>query len=88
MSIESVFVGLVVVLSLTLFITSVVSYRRSRDSKIAIVAFAFFLFFLKSVIWVIGLFFIEIQVSTTFVLLAIMDVAVLLILFAATLRPS
>ncbi|MFQ5885088.1 MAG: hypothetical protein ACE5IO_08315 [Thermoplasmata archaeon] len=88
MSLESVFVGLLFILCLALLITSLISYRRSRDSKIAIVSVAFFLFFLKSVIWIIGLFSAEIDVSTTFVLLAIMDVAVLLAFFGATLRPS
>ncbi|MFQ6061450.1 MAG: hypothetical protein ACE5KV_09220 [Thermoplasmata archaeon] len=88
MWLETVLVALVAALSFALFITSIISYRRSRDSKIAVVSVAFFLILVKSVIWIAGLFNPEIDVPTIFILLAVMDVAVLLTFFVATLKPS
>ncbi|MEE9223237.1 MAG: hypothetical protein V3U51_00590 [Thermoplasmata archaeon] len=88
MSLESILVGVLVVLSFALFVTSVISYRRSGERRMALVAVAFLLILLKGILWTFGLFYSEIDIPTTFTLLAVFDVAVLVTFFVATLKPS
>ena len=88
MTLESILVGVLVVLSFALFVTSLISYRRSGERRMAIVAIAFFLILVKGIVWTVGLFYSELDVPTTFTLLAVFDVAVLVTFFVATLKPS
>ncbi len=48
----------------------------------------FFLILVKGIVWTVGLFYSEMDVPTTFTLLAVFDVAVLVTFFVATLKPS
>lgn len=76
----------VTVFSLALFIIGYVSYRRTGHPKLLAVSIAFLLFFIKGVVMALGLYFPDIVNVTTELESILLDVAILLTLYYATVR--
>jgi len=76
----------ITVISLGMFIVSVLSYRKFKNMKLLFVSLAFFVFFLKGLIESLSLFTKEIAVIDSSVTLKLFDLCILMLLFVATLK--
>jgi hypothetical protein len=83
---KDIFIAWMTVFSATLFFISLVSYVRTRSSRIVLVALAFLMFCIKGIALSIGLYRPELLHVTTELPSLLFDVLILLILFFATVR--
>ncbi|MBX8633836.1 MAG: hypothetical protein KHF84_04945 [Thermoplasmata archaeon] len=74
----------VTAIAFVLFLISVIAYRRSRNSRIGIVSAAFFLFFIEGIVFTYQLFDQYFALSAFFIIVGVMDIGILLLIFAAT----
>jgi hypothetical protein len=82
---ENIIRAFVTVFALALLIIALLSYRRAKNPKLLIIGSAFALFFIKGVLLSYGLFFKEIEELIT-PFSSLFDLAILLVLFSATLK--
>jgi len=83
---KDIFIAWMTVFSATLFIISLISYMRTRNGRLVLVATAFLMFCLKGVALSIGLYWPDLLRVTTELPSLLFDVLILLILFFATVR--
>jgi hypothetical protein len=76
----------VTAIAFVLFVISVIAYRRSLNSRIAMVSAAFFLFFVEGIIFTYQLFDQYFALSAFFTIVGLIDIGILLLIFAATLK--
>jgi len=76
----------ITVFSLGMLIVSLISYKKSRNSKLIFVSFAFLIFFIKGMIQSLGLFYIELASMNSNIYLKLFDLSILIFLFIATLK--
>ena len=76
----------ITVISLGMFVVSILSYKKFKNMKLLFVSLAFFVFFLKGLIESLSLFMKDIAVIDSSVSLKLFDLFILLLLFVATLK--
>ena len=74
------------VFSLGLLITSLVSYRRTKNTKLIFVSIVFLLFFCKGILLCFDLIYPDTGVFHSLFSFTLLDVIVLFFLFSATLK--
>jgi hypothetical protein len=85
-AIENVLLAAVSVFALALTVIAVVAFRRTKDKHLVFLAGAFGVFFVKSLILTILLFAGPIAVGQFFLLSGSLDLAILALFYAFTLR--
>jgi len=86
MGFESIAInGFLTVFSLGLLIISLISYKKSRNTKLVFVSMVFFVFFIKSIVLSIGIFY-EIDYLKINPFFGFFDLTILILLFIATLK--
>jgi hypothetical protein len=75
-----------IVFSLGLLITSLMSYQRSKNTKLIFVSVVFFLFLLKGILMGIDVMYPGIPLLSSLFSFAVVDVIILVLLFIATLK--
>ena len=83
---NSIIFGFLTIFSLGMFIVSILSYKRSKNTKILFVTVVFFVFFLKGILLSLSIFIIEISDLITIPFLGLFDLLMILMLFMATLK--
>lgn len=78
--------GIILVFSLGLFGISILSYRRYKNRKLLFVSTVFFLFFIKGILSVLSIFLDFIPKVGLFNYSGLIDLAVLILLYMATLK--
>ena len=87
MEIGSIFLNAcITILSLGLFLLSLASYRKYKNLRLIFTTVAFFVFFMKGIVLSLGLFYEEMAVVNVSIYLGLFDVAILALLFIATLK--
>ncbi len=76
----------VTVVAFVLFIISVLAFRKKRNGRIAMVSVSFFLFFVQGIILTYELFSPVLALSVFFTVVGLIDIAILLLIFGATLK--
>ena len=76
----------VTVVAFVLFIISVLAFRKKRSGRIAMVCIAFLLFFIQGVILTYELFSPVFALPVFFTAVGLIDIAILLLIFGATLK--
>jgi len=74
------------VFSLGMFLVSLLSYRRYKNTKLLFVCLAFFVFFIKGLLQSVSLFSTELTILRPDFSAGLFDVVILLLLFFATLK--
>lgn len=75
----------VTVIAFVLFTISILALRKSGNSRIAMIAVAFLLFFIEGLIFTYQLFAEYFALPVFFVIVGLIDIAILLLIFGATL---
>jgi hypothetical protein len=83
---NSIIYGFLTIFSLGMFIVSILSYKRSKNTKILFVTMVFFVFFLKGILLSLSIFIVEINDIITIPILGLFDLLMILLLFMATLK--
>jgi hypothetical protein len=87
MSIEYLFISpFLIVFSLGMLVTSLMSYRRSKNLKLLFVSVVFLFFLSKGVLLMVSLFNSDVARVTTLSSFSVIDVIILVFLFIATLK--
>jgi hypothetical protein len=76
----------ITVLSLGMFLVSLMSYRRYKNLKLGFVSLAFLFFFIKGLFQSLGLFYDELTVMHTSIYLGVFDLIILIFLYIATVK--
>jgi hypothetical protein len=76
----------ITILSLGLFVVSLLSYRAYKNSKLLFVSIVFLVFCVKGILFSIGLFYNAFAGFTLTIQSSIFDVFILILLFIATLK--
>ncbi|MCX6665602.1 MAG: hypothetical protein NT038_06020 [Euryarchaeota archaeon] len=85
-TIDIVLSASITVVSLGMFMVSILSYKKFKNMKLLFVSLAFFVFFLKGFIESLSLFTKDLAVIDSSVSLKLFDLFVLILLFVATLK--
>ena len=83
---NSIIYGFLTIFSFGMFIVSILSYKRSKNTKILFVTVVFFVFFLKGILLSLSIFFVEINDIITIQFLGLFDLIMIVLLFMATLK--
>ncbi len=87
MSIEYLSISpFLIVFSLGMLVTSLMSYRRSKNLKLLFVSVVFLFFLSKGVLLMVSLFNSDVARVTTLSSFSVIDVIILVFLFIATLK--
>lgn len=78
--------AVLVVLSFTLLVISLVAWRKSGNRRIAIVSISFLFFFLEGVLFTYQLFYSTFSSEMFATVIGILNVVILLFIFAATFK--
>lgn len=76
----------VTVVAFVLFVISVLAFRKKRNARIAMISASFFLFFLEGIIFTYELFAPVFALPVFFTAVGLIDIAILLLIFGATLK--
>lgn len=80
---STILIGCLVGLSLILLLVSLVSYRRTGNSRLLLVSGAFLVFMVKGVLMLAFLFLQSLSESTELLVLVLMDLVIILFLYFA-----
>lgn len=83
---ENVVAAVLAVLSFTLLLISIASYRRSRNPRLALISASFLLFFIEGALFTYQLFYGSFTSQMFFTITGIINVAILLLIFTATFK--
>lgn len=83
---NSIIYGFLTIFSFGMFIVSILSYKRSKNTKILFVTVVFFVFLLKGILLSLSIFIIELSDLITIPFLGLFDLLMILLLFMATLK--
>ena len=76
----------ITIFSIGLCLLSLLSYRRFSNAKLLFVSIAFFIFFIKGLLYSIGIFNEDIAALSATTYSRVLDLIILLFLFIATLK--
>ncbi len=80
---HEIVIALVTVFALTITIISALSYRKSHNRKVLIVTICFAMFFVKGVVMSVGILMEDVDWGALFLVSAIFDLVILVLLFLA-----
>jgi hypothetical protein len=80
---HEIVIALVTLFALTITIISALSYRKSHNRKVLIVTACFAMFFVKGVVMSVGILMEDVDWGALFLISAILDLVILVLLFLA-----
>lgn len=83
---ENIVAAVLAALSFTLLVISIVAYLRRRSFRIAMISISFLLFFAEGVLFTYQLFYQALSQQMFFTVIGLMNVVILLFIFAATFK--
>ncbi len=78
--------GIITIFSIGLFLISIISSYKYKNSKLVFVSLVFLAFFIKSLLISFSIFYRIFEISTFTYYLGLFDLVVLILLFIATLK--
>jgi hypothetical protein len=87
MDIQSIIISaFITIFSIGLLLVSLASYRKYRNMKLLFVSIVFLIFFIKGVLFSLGLFYEDLLTFVSIPYTGVFDLIILILLFLATLK--
>jgi len=83
---ELLIISFIIVISFSLFVLSILSFKKSRSIKMLLISIVFLVFFIKVIIYNVSLYFSNINIFDSITNMWIFDLAVLLLLYIASMK--